>query len=91
MVSLWAMLSLLSIASTLEGGGGARLGLGVVLGLGLGVLFTVGLRKMGDRVFRSIPTDDVLAVPHLRAVRVPTAEQVIARPPVAGVHAWLEE
>ncbi len=96
MVSLWDMLSLLSIASTvggaaggavLAGGGGARLGLGLALGLGLGVLFTWGLRKTGERVFRSIPDEDPSASPpaqtppHLRGgVRLGAAPRAAARP-----------
>lgn len=95
MVSLWDMLSLLSIVSTLggaasgaalAGGGGARLGLGVVLGLGLGVLFTVGLRKMGDRVFRSIPDEDLSGRSplRLRLIYVAAVVWVLLPAPLLG-------
>ncbi|AKF85268.1 hypothetical protein MFUL124B02_10900 [Myxococcus fulvus 124B02] len=57
MVSLWDMLGLLLVASTVggtlggamsAGGGFARLGLGCLLGLGLGVLLAVGFRRLGS-------------------------------------------
>ncbi|MFY1828412.1 hypothetical protein ACN47A_20980 [Myxococcus fulvus] len=57
MVSLWDMLSLLLVASTVggalggalrAGGGFARLGLGLLVGLGLGVLLAVGFRRLGS-------------------------------------------
>lgn len=67
MVSLWGVLSLFAGAGTvggalagaeLAGGGAARFGLGVFLGLGLGVLSMAAIRTAGARVFRTLPPED---------------------------------
>ena len=67
MVSLWDMMSLMAWAAgvggslagaKLEGGGVTRYGLGALLGVGLGLLSLMALRKVGEAVFRALPRDD---------------------------------
>lgn len=84
MVSLWDMLSVISVAAALGGGlGGAlsagggigRYVLGAFLGLGSGVLSTAAIRKGGAHVFRSLSPENVsektparLSITYLAAV-----------------------
>lgn len=66
MVSLWDLLSLISVATVaggalagaqVAGGGIGRYALGMVLGLLLGGLSMTAIRRVGARVFRPLPPD----------------------------------
>lgn len=75
MVSLWDMLTLLSGPSTfgvalaaarLQGGGGFRLGVGVLLSAGLGVLAVAAAHVGGERALRRLRPEDDSPRTHVR-------------------------
>lgn len=100
MVSLWDMLSLISVASTvggavagaqLAGGGGGRYGLGVFLGLGLGFLSMAAIRWVGKRVFRTLPPEDASTRTPARLPLTYLAAAVWAMCPSPMLSQWLTE
>ncbi|WP_426756850.1 hypothetical protein [Myxococcus sp. Y35] len=98
MVSLWDMLSLLSVGTTLGGavaaaqfarGDSARYTLGIFLGLVLGLLSMAAIRKAGELVFRTLPPDGTSTKPPARLTFIYVAAAVWLMVPSPMLGLWV--
>ncbi|GHG88208.1 hypothetical protein [Comamonas sp. JC664] len=98
MVSLWDMLCMMTVATSLggatssaqlAGGGIIRYGIGVLLGVGLGLLSMAAMRRAGHLVFRSLPPGDATEKSPVRLTLIYVAAGVWLMGPSPALSLWL--
>ncbi|AKQ69315.1 hypothetical protein A176_006227 [Myxococcus hansupus] len=98
MVSLWDMLCMMIVASSLggatssaqlAGGGVVRYGIGALLGVGLGLLSMAAMRKAGHLVFQSLPPGDASTKTPARLTLIYVAAAVWLMGPSPVLSLWL--